>query len=616
MKTGLSFSSSGNTQVRSAEPPQTILKPGPGPYRNATPISRSAWRNYLPAVLCTLLLGIAILRVSATYRVLSQAYDEPADVVAGMEWLDKGTYTLNLEHPPLSPVATAIGPYLAGLRLEAVPVVQSPKGPFFDLPSAGNNILYSGSKYWRNLSLARLGILPFLALGALVVFLWTRELVGTTPAILAVALFTTLPPILAFSGFAYTDMPVAVLVFTSAFIFTRWIDRPHLRTTIALGVVTALAVLANFPALLYVPACWAAVVFGWYGFAKKTPHCWSLLLRRSVLVAVAFFLVLWAGYRFSVQPLGSVFNQPASHIASLRLPAPGKRLLQGLVALNPPVPFPSLVRGIAAVKHDTGQGRESYLLGRTRRGGWWYFYLVVLAVKTPLSFLLLALLGAIAMVRAARRAGQWTLLIPTFCVLALLLITMPVKVNYGVRHILCIYIPLAMLAGYGAMQLWNQQAWRLPARLILIGLLGWQILSSARAHPAYVAYMNELVGSHPEKVLLWGCDYDCGQDTARLGQLLQQKHVSHVSLAVFSSVDFAKLGFPSFDVLAPYQQPSGWVAASTRMILTGDAFLGGTHPDAFLWLQRCRPMARAGETIFLYYLPCEHTEDLMKGRPN
>ena len=614
MKTGLFLSISSKSTVAVPKPAREGIRKGPVLYRSTTLVSKSDWRRLLPTVVCTFLLGVAILRIVATYRVLSQAYDEPADVVAGMEWLDKGIYTLNLEHPPLSPVATALGPYLAGVRLKTVPMVHGANGPFFDLSGGGNQILNAGGKYWRNLTLARVGILPFLGLGVLVVFFWTRELVGTTSALLAVALFTTLPPILAFSGLAYTDVPVAVLVFTSAYIFMHWIERQFLRTTLALGAVTALAVLANFPALLYIPACWGAVLLAWCGFGKKAPFLWRRLLSHSVVVALVFIVLLWAGYRFSVQRLNSVFNKPESHIASLHVPLAEKRLLQAVATLNPPIPAPSLVKGIVDVKHDSGHGRQSYLLGQRRLAGWWYFYLVVLAVKTPLPFLFLGLLGATAMSKNARRLGDWKLLAPTFCVLALLLITMPVKVNYGVRHILCLYIPLAALAGYGAMQLWLRRTWRWSARFLLIVLLGWQIVSSIRSHPDYITYMNEIAGQHPENILLWGCDYDCGQDTAKLALLLRQHRVSHVNLALFSSADFAKLGFPPFDVLPPYKQANGWVAASTRMMRTGDAFWGGTHPDAFAWLANCQPMDRAGKTIFLYYLPCAHTEASVDGR--
>jgi 4-amino-4-deoxy-L-arabinose transferase-like glycosyltransferase len=572
----------------------------------------------LPALLAILLLAVAILRIATTYHTLSQAYDEPADVVAGMEWLDKGTYTLNLEHPPLSTVAAAVGPFLAGLRLQEVPVVKGEQGPFYDLTTGGNNILYSGGNYWHNLTLARLGILPLFALGVLVVFVWTRELDTGLTALMAVLLFTTLPPILAFSGLAYTDLPVAVLIGSSAFVFAQWLERPRLRTSVGLGVTTALAVLANFPALLFVPTCWAAAMGCWWWFGDKAQRNWKRLLHQAVWVTVAFALVLWAGYHFSVQRLGRFYANPNQAVESLHVPRPVKHVLHSIVAINPPIPAPAFVKGFTVASLDSEKGRPSYLLGHIRWGGWWYFYLVALAVKTPLPFLLLVMLGAVAMLAAAWRKRRWTLLVPCFCVAAILLVTMPLKVNMGVRHILCIYVFLAILAGYGAVQLWSTEGtWRWPARIALIGILSWQVVSTSRFHPDYLAYFNELAGRHPEEFLLWGCDYDCGQDTGELARLLEQYNVSHLALRIFSSADLPRLGFPPFQILNPYEQTPGWVAVSVSTIRTGE--VRGTwsstgtvrqippslRVDAYRWLSNCQPVARAGKTIFLYHVPCD-----------
>jgi hypothetical protein len=575
------------------------------------------------AFLAFLLLVIGVIRIVATYDALSQAYDEPADIVAGMEWLDKGTYTLNLEHPPLSTVAAAVGPFLAGLRLQAVPVMKGPSGgTFFDLTTGGNNILHWGGNYWHTLRLARLGLLPFFLSGVLVVFFWTREIVGGVAAVMAVLLFTTLPPILAFSGLAYTDLSVAVLIVASIFVFTHWLERPRLQTTVLFGIVTALAVLANFPALLFLPICWAAVALCWLWFRKKGQGTWSRLLQQAGWALVVFSLVLWAGYRFSVAPLNSLYARPAQDISSLHLSVFWKRVLYGVVAANPPVPAPAFLKGISAALIHTGASGESYLLGHIRHGGWWYYYLVGLGVKSPLPFLLLAAVGAGAMVIAAWRENRWMLLVPLSCAAAVLIVMMRVRVDRGIRHILCVYFFLAIVAGYGAARLWAAQSvWHRPARIVLIGLLAWQIASTSRSHPDYLAYFNEIAGQHPEKFLLWGCDYDCGQDTGQLARLLQEYKVSRVALRVYTSADFARLGFPPFQILNPYEQKDGWVAASVSAISTGDTHWAwpGTesaptiwhdnHPDAFRWLMTCQPFARVGRTIFLYEVPCGRQPD-------
>src|SRR5947199_5406541 len=59
---------------------------------------------------------VASLRIIATYNVFNHTIDEPAHIGAGIEWLDKKTYTWEPQHPPLARVAAALGPYLLGSR--------------------------------------------------------------------------------------------------------------------------------------------------------------------------------------------------------------------------------------------------------------------------------------------------------------------------------------------------------------------------------------------------------------------------------------------------------------------------------------------------------------------
>ena len=130
------------------------------------------------------------------------------------------------------------------------------------------------------------------------------------------------------------------------------------------------------------------------------------------------------------------------------------------------------------------------------------------------------------------------------------------------------------MAAYGGAKIYEQrERWRLQGRVALAGLLAWHLLVTSHVHPDYVTYFNELAGRQPQKILMWGCDYDCGQDVARLARLLGERKIQHVTLGVFGNNDFKRSGLPPFESLDPYQRPKGWVAASVRIVETGDAFL-------------------------------------------
>ena len=82
-------------------------------------------------------------------------------------------------------IAVAIGPWLLGS-----PVLEKAT-----LSSTNPEVLYKTDSYSWTLASARLGELPFFILAALVVWWWARRLHGEFAALMAILLFTTLPPV-------------------------------------------------------------------------------------------------------------------------------------------------------------------------------------------------------------------------------------------------------------------------------------------------------------------------------------------------------------------------------------------------------------------------------------
>lgn len=566
------------------------------------------WVRSRPPVIFALALFVAaVARIASTYPVLSQAYDEPAHIACGMEWLSRGAYTLEPLHPPLARIATAIGPYLEGLRM---PTVVMAPDQSVNLFATGNEILNGKGEYFRTLTAARLGILPFFALAAAVVFSWTRKLFGPWAGVIAVLSFTTLPPILAFFGLSYTDPVLAALVPCSLFAFSNWLEDFSIRSAILFGVATGFAVLSKFTALLFLPPCFLLMILLRWRFGSaphspaNKPSYLPSLRRLEFSTGIALLvgaLVIWAGFRFSVEPIPKA---PQDIMAVKRLPGPLHSLAVETLKLSPEVPAPALFEGLDADFRMNSHAPPSYLRGHIRRGGWWYFFIFAAAIKTPIAFLVLAVIGTVAILVALKRDRDWRTIVPLVSILAMLVVTMPAKINYGVRHILVIYPLAAVVAGAGGIWLWKYEAgrWRV-GRVALLGLLAWQIISTARAHPDYLSYFNEIARGKEADYLLWGCDLDCGQDTYRLAQAFKQRGIEQATTCLFTSADTTRLGLTDATNCVPYKRTTGWVAASVRMIRTGDTFWGGNHVDAYSWLSSYKPVQKIGRTILLYYIP-------------
>jgi len=582
--------------------------------------SGSESSNRVSLAALALLIAIAVVRVLSFETTTSQGVDEPGHLAAGLELLEKHTYVLDPLHPPLAREAMALPLYVAGERLPKFAQAERRPGGYTEV---GNAILYGDGHYRRNLLLARCGVLPFLCLAVLCVFFWTKRLFGTLAACLAAFLFSTLPSVLAFSSMAYTDLPAMSTQFACLFAFALWLDKPTTWRTVFFGITAGLAISTKFTSFIYLPAAGLAMLLVrvWIASAGLKEWTAKAAVRFAAALVIAF-VILWGSYGLSIGHLqealevapGAIPWLGTSPQASLptfqHFPGPLRNLAMGLLRSDPPVPAPDLLRGIQEARLLKQSAPASYLFGHERAGGWWFFFPVALALKTPTPFILLGIVGLVYTLWARRR--EWAALLPVTAATAVLIVTMFIGYKVGTRHVLVV-LPLAsILGGAGAAQLWKIPAIHpLWGRASLCLLLGWQTVSTVEAQSDFLAYFNELAPRDPSRALVKGCDLDCGQDIFKLSHELQARSVRHVKIAMWGTADLSESGLPAVEVLPPYQPVGGWIAVSVRSLRTGQVVFvekGVVHayvypPDALSWVERYPPVARVGKTILLYYLP-------------
>ena len=553
----------------------------------------------LQVAMLALFLFVAVARIVSTYSVFSQTWDEPVHVASGMEWLQQGTYTYEDLHPPLARIAVAMGPYLSGIRLSSRDLKPEV------LVAGGNAIFAAHGEYLNNLALARLGVLPFFLLGVGIVWYWTRRVFGDWTAVAAVGLFTTLPPILGHAGLATTDLPIAATFTVALFAFTTWLERPTIVQSLVLGMTVGLAILCKFSALLFLPACGVAVLLCWlFTSGVNIPERRQDIMFRLKLLGLAALIcagAVLACYRFSSHPVTAHDQRPHQFLDHLFGQREGRwHDLAYDVAETVPVPVPEFFHGITQVRGRVTSSTGMYLLGQVGTGGWWYFFPVALIVKTPIPFLILMVVGALGVIRRwKRKRHEWQVLVPLASALALLLVCIPTKFNIGLRHILPIYPLLSMLAGFGITELWCGARARSLGRILAGGLAAWLLVSSAIAHPDYLAYFNEFAGSHPERILV-DSDLDWGQDMLRLSAVLHARGVAHIAIAYNGSADLSQMNLPPFEILAPCVRKTGWIAVSLLRLQMSKPSVGC---GGFSWLEAYEPSTLIGKSIRLYWVP-------------
>ena len=318
------------------------------------------------------LIVVASLRIASTYRVFSDTADEANHVGAGLDLYQNHRYVVQLENPPLPRLVLAAAPYLGGMRRDMN----------VDFSHQLQSVFANG-KYERDLVLARAGNLLFFVLAALGVWFLARRVLDETQALIALALFTTQPVILGYSGLATHDTAAMAGTAVGLLAFVRWLDEPSWKRAAVFGVAYGFGALCKFSCPLFVAAGCAVLLL----FRRRNP-------LQLLIAPVTAFATIAAGYAFHLGPF-----------------------FQGM-------------RGIFALDRE---GFLSYALGHYATHGWWWYFPLAFAIKTTLALLLLFLAGAFFGNR------EWTLV-----TVAMILPALPSSLDLGVRYVLPLYVPFSI----------------------------------------------------------------------------------------------------------------------------------------------------------------------------
>jgi Dolichyl-phosphate-mannose-protein mannosyltransferase len=532
------------------------------------------------AWLAVALVLIGTARIVSTYTVFSHTFDEPGHIACGIDWLEKltdkhGTLAgpcadpSDQQDPPLPRVMAALLPKMFGAH-------GWNKKNMWD---EGLAILFAQGSEDRMLALARAGILPFFWITCWVTFLCARWISGRPSAVLAVFLVTMTPSILAHSGLATTDMGLTAMLLLGIYMGWRWLEEPVWWRAASFGASTGLAILAKFSTLPFLPSvAVVGLIFWWYLERPSLKAVIALVRERApqflmaVLIAV---LVVWAGYRFSFgKPPGEAFRVPA----------------------------PELFGGLQSAINHNKNGHLTYLLGRVNTVGWPYFYLVALSVKLPLAVLGLGVCGLVLLF-SRKLFGMRGWLVVSVVLGILIFSSFFTRIIIGTRHVLPVIVALGIAGGCAAVWLLRRfeghRAGQLAVALVLLSAA----VSSAVAHPDYLAYFNFLAGDNPQAFLV-DSDLDWGQDTKMLAKRLKELGAREVYFNQFQPGNFEKLyGFPPIRPLDENGPRPGWNAVKITPLRLG---LFGNERYVYdrgyqFWPDRIEPTERVGHGILLFY---------------
>jgi 4-amino-4-deoxy-L-arabinose transferase-like glycosyltransferase len=582
-------------------------------------VSRKVRGACVGALLCLLALQL----VNVAHKT-SSSWDEAHHLFDGYTVWKFGDYRLNPEVPPFIKMTAAVP--LLHMQLKVPPNQGRPNqteafldGKEFVWGNGGDRVLFPARMMCAGFALA-LGLL---------IYLWAEEMFGFVAGIFALAMFVFDPNVLANGAMVTTDVGAAFCFVAAMYSFYRYCRKPGWVRLGVAGVALGLALSAKFTGIFLVPMLVLVVVAeGW--MAKD----WRVLWRRVgalAVMGVVAWVVVWSfyGFRYKAAPAGIDINPPLAKYLTQMHDQRDARLLR-VVAKYKVLPE-GYIWGLENTK-ETEWDDPSYFFGKVYRHGNWEYFPVALLIKSTLALLILVALVPVAWLwrdgKAKTSAGANTgvsplrrksapsvemteigggavevtagygdtlrsraeigggavwlrygrelvfLLVPVGVYLA---ISMSSSMDIGARHLLPVWAFLYVLVGGTAMVLLNRDVrWG----YVLAGLLCWQVVTSVRVAPAYMAYGNEAWGG-PSKVdrYLGDANTDWGQQLKAVKAYLDERKITNCWFAYFpdGSIDPQDYGIhckrlPTTDLLywlgVPVTTPP--VISGTVLISAGD----------------------------------------------
>ena len=510
-------------------------------------------RSWPAAVVCVALALAFALNAWLAASTKSATFDEPVYALSAWLSVNRGDFRLNPEHPALwkyLPAAALVGyPLkvdLAGAAGRAMFKVVESEWPF----TVDTLYRTPGNDGIALVARARLAMTIVPLLLALVVARWAWAVAGPTAAIVATALLSLDPNLLAHADLVTNDV-FATLIFAVAGLLTwrlgeqfTWRRAAALALTCGVGVqVKASCIL--LAATVGVPLLWWALGRSADGPATTRMRRLSIVAATGVAAVAMAYLLLWPAYQFRLAPTpaGERFEADSirrfaafqeivgASIAHGGMPvgAEAAKALASSHRLSLPARAIAFLedRGVVPQAYATGLmyvrakaiARPSYLLGEDRLVGSYAYFPLAIAFKTPLVVLAASALALVTVVpNVVRRPGaaaRWTLL----CLLAPPLIyvaaAITANLNIGIRHVLPVLPPLYVALGACAGRAIASRP--RVARPLVVGavtLLAVEVLTTA---PNYLAFFNLAAGGARGGLAKLGdSNLDWGQDLPAL----------------------------------------------------------------------------------------------------
>lgn len=394
----------------------------------------------------------------------------------GLTW-DEPTYMLAAETYPHWYAALVEQPSYA-LSADGVARYWSPSHEHPPLSKVWSGFVWLVARnFLDDLTAHRLGAI-FIT-GALIILLYrfVARRYGSLAGLVAAFALLSMPRFFFHAHLAAIDVPVTAMIFAVFYVFWLGHDQPAFRWTVLLGLVWGLALATKITALFIPPI----VLFIWTLVFRRSQYLF-LRLAMVALIGVGFFILSWP---WLYHDLWNRLNEYVGFMTVGRLPV------------------------------------EQYYLGRSYAPPPWHFPLVITAVVVPFSILLLAIIGAISMMRQPNDRPLGGLLLLAIFVGLSIFSSGHGQVFDNGRFMMPVLPYLAALAGVGFVRIVPVAEQFLANRnirlhksqlitILMVIVFTAHILLAYDLYPHLLSYYSEVIGgAYGAKLLGFESTYWC-----------------------------------------------------------------------------------------------------------
>ncbi|HET9886217.1 MAG TPA: glycosyltransferase family 39 protein, partial [bacterium] len=261
-------------------------------------------RDAIAHSIAALLLLIFALRAFDLARTYGPTFDETAHLGAGISYVQTHDYRLNAEHPALPKLLAGWFATRTGVKgaYESVAWMRSEQWDF------ARETIYQGGADWREV--LTWGRMPMIFIGValgLILWMWSRSLLGNEGALLVLFLFTFCPNMVAHTALVTTDVPLTCAVVGATASLWCAYRTGQARWVLAGAFCFAVAMVTKYSAFSYFPVL---VLLAFWPSAlrpmRKSISHGVLFAFAGMVLTVALVFVTYAGAHdwTSIESLG------------------------------------------------------------------------------------------------------------------------------------------------------------------------------------------------------------------------------------------------------------------------------------------------------------------------